>query len=79
MWLFYSYTNGYIPMGSDGQMKVPSSTRSMKSIQKLATAFLGKRAGSVYLMRSWTQAMCELGPRAFEEYILHNGEKVAHS
>lgn len=79
MWLFYSYTNGYIPMGSDGQMKVPSSTRSMKSIQKLATTFLGKRAGSVYLMRSWTQAMCELEPRAFEEYILRNGEKVAHS
>ena len=79
MWLFYSYTNGYIPMGSDGQMKVPSSIRSMKSITKLATSFLGKRAGSVYLMRSWTQAMCELGPHAFEEYILRNGEKVAHS
>jgi len=28
------------------------------------------------IMTSWTQKMCELGPRAFEEYIARYGEVV---
>jgi len=27
-------------------------------------------------MASWTQAMCELGPRAFSEYIARNGAVI---
>lgn len=79
MYLFYAMNNGYIPMGNDGQLVVPKSIRSRRALVKLAESWLGNRAGRVYLMTSWTQAMCELGPRAFEEYIMRNGEVIAHS
>ncbi len=74
MYMFYADRLGYIPMGNDGQLVVPKSIRSRHALQKLATNFLGKRAGRVYLMASWTQQMCELGPCAFEEYIAKHGE-----
>lgn len=74
MYLFYAYRNGYIPMGNDGQLVVPKSIKSRRALLKLATSWLGNRAGRVYLMTSWTQQMCELGPRAFEEYIAQHGE-----
>ena len=74
MYLFYADRTGWIPMGNDGQLVVPKSTRSRRALLKLANSFIGKRAGRVYLMTSWTQAMCELGPRAFEEYVARNGE-----
>lgn len=74
MYLFYAYRNGYIPMGNDGQLVVPKDIRSRRALLKLATSWLGNRAGRVYLMTSWTQTMCELGPTAFEEYIARNGE-----
>ena len=74
MYLFYSYRNGYIPMGNDGQLVVPKSIRSRRALLKLAESWMGNRAGRVYLMASWTQAMCELGPHAFEEYIAKHGE-----
>lgn len=79
MYLFYAMTNGYIPMGNDGQLIVPKSIRSRRALEKLAKSWLGNRAGRVYLMTSWTQQMCELGPRAFEEYIMKHGEVIAHS
>lgn len=74
MYLFYANRLGWIPMGNDGEFVVPKSTRSRRAIMKLAQGLIGNRAGRVYLMTSWTQAMCELGPRAFEEYIARNGE-----
>lgn len=73
MYMFYAERNGWIPMGNDGQMMVPKNVKSEKALLKLATSWLGNRTGRVYLMASWTQAMCELGPRAFEEYIMRNG------
>ena len=79
MYLFYAMPGNYIPMGNDGQMKVPASIRSNKALIKLAESWLGKRPGRVYLMHEWTQKMCELGPRAFEEYVMRNGTVVAHS
>lgn len=79
MYMFYADRTGWIPMGNDGQLKVPSSVRSERKLRELAASFLGKRAGRVYLMVSWTQTMSELGPRAFEEYIARNGRVVAHS
>ena len=79
MYMFYADRTGWIPMGNDGQIKVPSSVKSERKLRELATSFLGKRAGRVYIMASWTQAMSELGPRAFEEYIARNGRVVAHS
>lgn len=69
MYLFYADRTGWIPMGNDGQLVVPKSIKSRRTIEKLAKSFLGNRAGRIYLMTSWTQAMSELGPRAFEEYI----------
>lgn len=78
MYLFYADRTGWIPMGNDGQLVVPKSIRSRRALLKLAESFLGKRAGRVYLMNSWTQAMSELGPRAFEEYIARNGEVVVY-
>ena len=78
MWLFYADVMGWIPMGNDGAMKIPARTGSRKLAQ-LATTFLGKRRGRIYLMTDWTQAMCELGPRAFEEYIARNGKLIMHS
>lgn len=74
MYLFYADRLGWIPMGNDGEMVVPKSVTSRKGIMKLAEALINKRIGRVYLMRSWTQQMSELGPRAFEEYIARNGE-----
>ena len=74
MYLFYADRLGYIPMGNDGQMLVPKSIRSRRALLKLAGSWLGKRAGRIYLMNSWTQKMSELGPRAFEEYIARCGE-----
>lgn len=76
MYLFYADRLGWIPMGNDGQLVVPKSIRSRRALRKLAESWLGNRAGRVYLMTSWIQAMCELGPRAFEEYIARNGELV---
>ena len=76
MYLFYADRTGYIPMGNDGQLVVPKSIRSRRALLKLAESWLGNRAGRVYLMRTWTQAMCELGPRAFEEYIARAGEVI---
>ena len=74
MYLFYADRSGWIPMGNDGEIKVPSSIRSRKGLLKLAESWIGKRTGRIYLMTSWTQQMSELGPRAFEEYIMRNGE-----
>ena len=74
MYLFYADRLGWIPMGNDGQLVVPKTIRSRRALMKLASSFIGKRAGRVYLMTSWTQKMCELGPRAFEEYIARCGE-----
>ncbi len=74
MYMFYADRLGWIPMGNDGELVVPKSIRSRRAIMRLAESFIGKRAGRVYLMTSWTQAMSELGPRAFEEYIASHGE-----
>lgn len=74
MYLFYADRLGWIPMGNDGQLIVPKSIRSRRALLKLAESWLGKRAGRVYLMHEWTQKMCELGPRAFEQYIARHGE-----
>ena len=79
MYLFYADRLGWIPMGNDGELIVPKSIRSRRALLKLATSWLGKRAGRVYLMTSWTQQMCELGPRAFEEYIAKHGERLVYS
>ena len=76
MYLFYADRTGYIPMGNDGQLVIPKSIRSRRGIMKLAKSWLGNRAGRVYLMTSWTQKMCELGPRAFSEYITRNGAVI---
>jgi hypothetical protein len=76
MYLFYADRLGWIPMGNDGMMKVPSSVRSNKKLIELATSWMGKRTGRIYLMTSWTQQMSELGPRAFEEYIAKHGKVV---
>lgn len=73
-WMFYADVFGDIPMGSDGQIKVPASTvRSARKLGQLARSFKAGRRGKIYLMAVWTQAMCELGPRAFSEYIARNG------
>ena len=73
MWMFYADRLGWIPMGNDGQFKVPRSIKSDRGLRKLAENFIGKRTGRVYLMTSWTQEMSELGPRAFETYIATHG------
>ena len=78
MYLFYADRTGWIPMGNDGQLVVPKSIRSRRALLKLAESFLGNRTGRVYLMTSWTQQMCELGPRAFEEYITRHGKVVTY-
>ena len=78
MYLFFAERNGWIPMGNSGQLSVPKSIRSRRTIEKLAKSFLGNRAGRVYLMNSWTQAMSELGPWAFSDYIARHGEMVAY-
>ena len=78
MWMFYADNTGYIPMGNDGQMKVPARiARSTRKLEKLAESWLRNRRGRVYLMASWTQPMSELGPRAFEEYIMRTGKVIA--
>ena len=74
MYMFYADRTGWIPMGNDGMMKVPSSVRSSKKLLELAASWLGKCTGRIYLMTDWTQAMSELGPRAFEEYIARNAK-----
>lgn len=41
MWMFYADNTGYIPMGNDGQMKVPSNVRtggSWKSSRQAGSA-----------------------------------------
>ena len=77
MYLFYAERNGWIPMGNDGEIVMPKSIRSRRAIEKLAKNFLGNRAGRVYLMTNWTQAMSELGPWEFSFYIARHGEVVA--
>ena len=78
MWLFYEYGN-YIPMGSDGEWKLPSDVKSMKKLREMATNFLGHRPGRVYCMRAWTQEMCELTPDNFVAYIMRHGQLLAWS
>ena len=79
MYLFYADRLGWIPMGNDGQLVVPKSIRSRRALLKLAISFLDKRAGRVYLMTSWTQEMCELGPWSFAEYIQKHGERLVYN
>lgn len=76
MYLFYAERSGWIPMGSSGEISVPKCAQSRRAIEKLAISFLGKRAGRVYLMNEWTQAMSELGPWAFSDYIAKHGKVV---
>lgn len=79
MWLFYAEFGGHIPMGNDGQLKVPKSIRSRRALMKLAESWLGKRAGRIYLITTWTRQMSELGPWAFEDYIEEHGELLLKS
>ena len=79
MYLFYAERDGWIPMGNSGQLIVPKSIRSRRALLQLAESWLGNRAGRVYLMTSWTQAMCELAPSAFCEYIANHGEILIQS
>lgn len=74
MYMFYADRSGWIPMGNDGQLIVPKTIHSRNGLVKLAKHWMGNRTGRVYLMTEWTQEMSELGPRAFEEYIMRNGE-----
>lgn len=69
MYMFYADRLGWIPMGNDGMIKVPSKIRSDKKLMELAVNFLGKRTGRIYLMSCWPQQMSELAPYAFERYI----------
>ena len=75
-YLFYLDVFNYCPAGNDGAMKVPSNVRSENSLLKLATHWKANRRGSVYLVPSWTQTMCELGPTEFGFYIARNGRKI---
>lgn len=77
-YLFYMERDGWIPMGSSGEIAVPKSVRSRRALLKLAESFLGNRAGRIYYMTSWTQQMSELGPWNFCYYIKNHGELVAH-
>ena len=78
MYLFYADRLGWIPMGNDGQLVVPKNIKSRRALLKLATNWLGNRAGSVYLMTGWTQPMCELGPWPFSEYVQKHGERLVY-
>lgn len=78
-YLFYADVFGWIPMGNDGQMVVPKCVRSRRALLKLAESWLGKRAGRIYYMTSWTQPMSELSPSRFEEYIAKHGELLYRS
>ena len=79
MYLFYVTRDWCIPMGNDGQLVVPKSIKSRRALLKLATSWLGNRAGSVYLMTSWTQEMCELGPWPFTMYVMKHGERLVYN
>lgn len=73
-WMFFADVYGDVPMGSDGQMKVSARTvQNWYKLRELAQSFKAGRRGKVYIIASWTQKMCELPPRAFSEYITHNG------
>lgn len=77
-WMFYADRSGYIPMGKDGQKEVPFRVvRDLGKLERLAAKWLGERHGRIYLMASWTSQMSELGPRAFEEYIMKYGVVIA--
>ena len=78
MYLFFIDRNGYNPLGCSGQLNVPKSIKSRRALLKLATSWLGNRAGSVYLMREWTQPMCELGPWPFSMYVMNHGERLVY-
>ena len=78
MYMFFIDRNGFNPLGCSGQLNVPKSTKSRRALLKLATNWLGNRAGSVYLMREWTQPMCELGPWPFSMYVMNHGERLVY-
>ena len=76
-WMFYADVYGDIPMGPDGQITGPYNiVRNARKLGQLARSFKAGRRGKIYLMASWTQKMCELGPRAFSEYIARNGAVI---
>ena len=77
MWMFFMDVMGYIPMGNDGQIKVPARTaNNPKALKGLAKSFEAGRRGTIYTVASWTQEMSELGPAGFERYIVEHGKKV---
>lgn len=77
-WLFYIDVFNYCPAGNDGQLKVPAAVaRSNRKLRELAASWKGNRRGAVYAMSDWTQAMCELSPARFGEYIAAHGTRVA--
>lgn len=79
MYLFYITRDWYNPLGNDGQMVVSKSIKSRRALLKLAKNWLGNRAGSVYLMTSWTQQMSELGPWPFTMYVMNHGERLVYN
>lgn len=79
MYLFYITRDWYNPLGSSGQMVVPKCIKSRRALLNLAKSWLGNRAGSVYLMTSWTQEMCELGPWPFTMYVMNHGERLVYN
>lgn len=79
MYLFYITRDWYNPLGNEGQLAVPKSIKSRRALLNLAKSWLGNRAGSVYLMTSWTQAMCELGLWPFTMYVMNHGERLVYN
>ena len=72
MWAFNVECNGkelYVPCGNDGVQKLHS--RTLKG-WKRETYIMRHNGGDVYVIRDYTQRMCEMRPGELVNYIMEN-------
>ena len=63
-----------VPSGNDGAQKLHNKTmRGWLS----ETTQLRKLPGTVYVMREFTQRMCEMSPRQLAYYVMCNGKPLS--
>lgn len=66
----YGKYGNIVPCGNDGLQKLKNKTRRGWLLE---TEFLRRNTpGTVYVIRDFTQKMCEMGPKQLANYVMCN-------
>lgn len=74
MWAFnvesYGTYGSLIPAGNNGAQKLHNKT--IRGWKKETEFMRGHTIGRVYVMKDYTQKMCEMSPRQLAKYVMEN-------